>query len=161
MKPLRTHLLLVLLLSIAVAQSAEPCKQVVARNTKLADAVVLATGKDVGPSPGFWSGIVAAHQTVTYRLDTIFKGRLDTTEFTVEHTIVSGSDTVEKDSPSLNRQLFYKGSQLILFLHVRTLIPPEQTRIDVLPDHCSVMLAWPPNADLVRRALERTGIPKP
>jgi hypothetical protein len=160
MKPLRIHLLLMLLLSIAVAQSAEPCKQAVARNTKLADAVVLATVKDVGPSPGFWSGIVAAHQTVTYRLDTILKGRLDTAEFTVEHTIVSGSDTVEKDSPSLNRQLFYKGSQLILFLHVRTLIPPEP-RMDVLSGHCAVMLAWPPNADLVRRALERTGIPKP
>ena len=69
--------------------------------------------KEVGSTPGFWSGRIPSYQTVTYTVEDVLKGN-PISEITVAHVVVSGSKTARKDEPGLSTSLFRKDNRLIV-----------------------------------------------
>jgi hypothetical protein len=109
-----------------------------------ADVVAVARVKSVGKPPGYWSGIVAAHQSVNYSLVRLLKGSLPVAEFSLEHLVVANDLTADSGYPQLSPKLFLPERQLLLFLHVRNVKLPdgkEQLLIDILPENCAVSVA--------------------
>lgn len=119
--------------SIAIAEPprvGRPCS--ISAMTKNADVIVIATVEGVGQAPGFWSGQIAATQQVAYSPDQWLKGTLQTSSekintFTLEHLVVSGPATANKNEPRLNPALFAKGNKLILFLHSHAVHLPDRS----------------------------------
>jgi hypothetical protein len=109
-----------------------------------ADVVAVVRVKSVGKPPGYWSGIVAAHQSVNYSLVSLLKGSLPVAEFSLEHLVVANGPTADSGYPQLSPKLFRPERQLLLFLHVRNVKLPDgkgQLLIDILPENCAVSAA--------------------
>ena len=68
---------------------------------------------EVGPSPGYWSGRLTAYQEVRYRVTAVTAGPVTVgDEVTVLHPLVTGTPTVEPDTPALRAALFHPDAEL-------------------------------------------------
>ncbi len=83
-----------------------------------ADLILVVEVTRVGPSAGFWSGILAASQQVRFKLVKILKGTLNASEVQVEYYLVKNDELVDRKVPRLSPKLFKVGNQLIVFLRV-------------------------------------------
>lgn len=80
------------------------------------DLVLIVQVKHVGPTPGFWSGYLAASQRVRFKVVKVLKGNLNTSEVEVEYYLVKNDDLVDSKRPRLSPEIFKEGNQLVLFL---------------------------------------------
>jgi hypothetical protein len=80
------------------------------------DLVLVVEVKHVGPSPGFWSGFLAASQRVCFKVVKVLKGNLNAGEVEVEYYLVKNDDLVDSELPRLSPEIFKEGNQLVLFL---------------------------------------------
>lgn len=87
------------------------------RAAKSADAVFEAVVVDAGRAPGVWSGVLAAYQTVTYRITKVVTAhdpRLSAgTKLAVSHAIVAKSATADR-APRLRPDLVHVGARVIV-----------------------------------------------
>jgi hypothetical protein len=81
-----------------------------------ADFVLVVEVKHVGASPGFWSGLLAASQQVTFKVIKVLKGTLNEAEVQVEYYLVKNDELVDVEKPRLSPELFKAGNKLIVFL---------------------------------------------
>lgn len=159
MKPLLALLVCCLITVAPRAEVRGQCVNRIAKLTRQAGAVVVAEVTDAGRAPGFWSGIIAAQQTVKYRVDNVLKGNLKGSSFTVDYYVVHGSRLSEKNTPELNRALFRVGNKVLLFLHSRTVQLPNGTErlvvTAVSDQECAVLLSSTAAIKAVRNAAAR------
>jgi hypothetical protein len=94
-------------------QSEKEKWQKLASNVNL---VLVAEVTEVGPTPGFWSGYLAASQRVRFKVVKVLKGDLNAGEVEVEYYLVKNDDLVDHELPRLSPVIFKAGNQLILFL---------------------------------------------
>ena len=80
------------------------------------DLVLIVAVKHVGPTPGFWSGYLAATQRVRFKVVRVLKGNLNAGEVEVEYYLVKNDHLVDNELPRLSPEIFEKGNQLVLFL---------------------------------------------
>jgi len=80
------------------------------------DYVVVAEVVKVHRSLGFWSGVLASSQRVTYRVREVLKGSVPTGEIEVGHYVVHCSQTADVDQPQLSPRLFSPGRSVLLLL---------------------------------------------
>lgn len=80
------------------------------------DLVLIVEVKHVRPTPGFWSGYLAASQRVRFKVVKVIKGNLNAGEVEVEYYLVKNDDLVDNELPRLSPEMFKKGNQLVLFL---------------------------------------------
>jgi hypothetical protein len=80
------------------------------------DLVLVVEVKHVGPTPGFWSGFLAASQRVRFKVVKVLKGKLNEGEVDVEYYLVKKDDLVDGELPRLSPEIFKVGNQLVLFL---------------------------------------------
>jgi hypothetical protein len=80
------------------------------------DLVLVVEVKHVGPTPGFWSGFLAASQRVRFKVVKVLKGNLNAGEVEVEYYLVKNDDLVDSELPRLSPEIFKEGNQLVLFL---------------------------------------------
>ena len=80
------------------------------------DLVLIVEVKHVGPTPGFWSGYLAASQRVRFKVVKVIKGNLNAGEVEVEYYLVKNDDLVDNELPRLSPEIFEKGNHLVLFL---------------------------------------------
>ena len=154
MKPLVLAFALLLTARAAKAQE-NACATKIAPLAHQADAVVLVEIEKVGHSPGFWSGQLAAQQTVTYRVVRVLKGELGVTEFSLDYTLVDGSRIVESHRAELNHSIFKIGNRVLVFLRVRSVPHPngqESMLFQSLLDDCSVLPASAATTTAVTRS---------
>jgi len=78
--------------------------------------VLVAEVVEVKPSPGFWSGHIAAIQHVRYKPVKVLKGDFASPNLEVEYYVVSNSPLADKKQARLSPAIFKVGNQLILFL---------------------------------------------
>lgn len=113
-----TTMAIFLSISIAILQEKEEdrtTKQLKDLNND-ADMVIIGKVIEVGKSPGFWSGIVPAVQTVTYSVVGVLRGECKEDKITVEHILVCGSATSDPEKPELSPKVFRKDAYLIVFI---------------------------------------------
>jgi hypothetical protein len=84
-------------------------------NLREADLVFVGTVSAVGPSPGFWSGVAVARQTVTYEVKEVMKGSWADPSVKVAHLLVLGSPHADQEKAGLSPQVFAVGNKLIVF----------------------------------------------
>jgi hypothetical protein len=80
------------------------------------DLVLVVEVKNVGPTPGFWSGFVTASQRVRFKVEKVLKGNLNAGEVEVEYYLVKNDELVDSELPRLSPEIFKEGNQLVLFL---------------------------------------------
>ena len=85
----------------------------VARRSEI---VVVAEVVDVHPSPGYWSGRVAAVQHVRYKVLETLKGDLRRSDIDAGHYVVANSLTADRNAPQLSPKLFKAGNHVVLML---------------------------------------------
>jgi hypothetical protein len=88
----------------------------VARNLKDSKIVVIAEVVRLGPTYGFWIGILPSYQYAYYKVGEVTKGHLSEREITCRHLVVHNSETADKNEPRLSPTLFAKGNKVVLFL---------------------------------------------
>ena len=155
MKPLVLAFASLLAATSAQAQANE-CATKVSPLAQQADAVVLVEIEKIGPALGFWSGQLAAQQSVTYRVVRMLKGQLGVPEFSLDYYIVDGSRIAESHKAELNHRLFKMGSRVIVFLRVRGVSDPNgetSMLFQTLYDDCSVLPASAATTAAVTRSL--------
>ncbi len=143
------------------AQIDRECRPFIAANAGKANTVVLAKIVSVGPSPGYWSGLLEARQQVTYKVQRLLKGTLHARQFSLNILVVANSPEADRDKPQLNPKLFYPGATQILFLNARLVKVPnvtEQELVDLIDTRCSIATASPGN---VARAQKSIGASSP
>ena len=144
-----------LLAAVSARAQSDACATRVAPLAQQADAVALVEIEKIGSAPGFWSGQLAAQQSVTYRVVRVLKGKLNVTEFSLDYYIVDGSRIVESHKAELKHSLFKIGNRVIVFLRVRSVQRSngEQSMIlQSLSDDCSVLPASPATMAAVTRS---------
>ncbi|HDZ20769.1 hypothetical protein LCGC14_0525320 [marine sediment metagenome] len=72
---------------------------------------------EVGESPGYWSGILAARQEVIYKIIDIYKGQLplDTDQVRVAHILVGSGPTEDRNVPQLDPGVIGPGREAVIF----------------------------------------------
>ena len=90
------------------------------------ELVLVVEVKGVEPTPGFWSGFLAASQRVHFKMVKVLKGNLNARELEVEYYLVKNDDLVDSEHPRLSPEIFKVGNQLVLFLKTD---PNRQTAI--------------------------------
>jgi hypothetical protein len=109
-------LLTILLLHGLILPSTQSDKQKWLNLAANVDLVLVVEVKHVGPSPGFWSGFLAASQRVCFKVVKVLKGNLNAGEVEVEYYLVKNDDLVDRELPRLSPEIFKEGNQLVLFL---------------------------------------------
>jgi hypothetical protein len=109
-------LLTILLLHGLILPSTQADKQKWLNLAANVDLVLVVEVKHVGPSPGFWSGFLAASQRVCFKVVKVLKGNLNAGEVEVEYYLVKNDDLVDRELPRLSPEIFKEGNQLVLFL---------------------------------------------
>jgi hypothetical protein len=109
-------LLTILLLHGLILPSTQADKQKWLNLAANVDLVLVVEVKHVGPSPGFWSGFLAASQRVCFKVVKVLKGNLNAGEVEVEYYLVKNDDLVDSELPRLSPEIFKEGNQLVLFL---------------------------------------------
>jgi hypothetical protein len=80
------------------------------------DLILVAEVKQVGPTPGFWSGLFAASQRIRFKVVKVLKGNLKADEVEVEYYLVKNDELVDNERPRLSPEIFKAGNQVVLFL---------------------------------------------
>jgi len=109
-------LLAILLLHGLVQPSIQSDKQKWLNLAANVDLVLIVEVKNVGSTPGFWSGYLAASQRVRFKVMKVLKGNLNAAEVEVEYYLVKNDDLVDNEQPRLSPEIFKRGNQLVLFL---------------------------------------------
>lgn len=109
-------LLTILLLYGLVLSPMQPDKQKWLNLAANVDIVLVVEVKGVGPTPGFWSGYLAASQRVRFKVVKVLKGKLNAGEVEIEYYLVKNDDLVDRELPRLSPEIFKRGNQLVLFL---------------------------------------------
>lgn len=109
-------LLTILLLHSLALTSMQSDKQKWLNVAANVDLVLVVKVKDVGPTPGFWSGYLSASQRVRFKVVKVLKGNLNAGEVEVEYYLVKNDGLVDNVLPRLSPEIFEKGNQLVLFL---------------------------------------------
>jgi len=79
------------------------------------DLIFVGTVVSVGNPPRGWSGYGGSYQTVTYKVDKILKGQYETSQISIQHIVVYGSNTAENgEKPGLSSELFVINAKLIV-----------------------------------------------
>jgi hypothetical protein len=83
--------------------------------SKEMDLIFVGTVVSVGNPPHGWSGYGGSYQTVTYKIEKIFKGKYESPQISVQHILVYGSNTADKgEKPGLSSELFAVNAKLIV-----------------------------------------------
>ena len=109
-------LLIILLLHSLVLPPTQADKQKWLNLAANVELVLVVEVKHVGPTPGFWSGFLAASQRVRFKVVKVLKGKLNAREVEVEYYLVKNDDLVDRELPRLSPEIFKMGNQLVLFL---------------------------------------------
>lgn len=90
-----------------------------AKSPIVARAEVIGTEDTLGTSTIIfrpWCGIMFTTEDAFYKVLEVIKGKIEDSQIVVEHSICSGTITVDGYEPALSPQLFKEGNQLLLFL---------------------------------------------
>jgi len=79
------------------------------------DLIFVGTVVSIGNAPRGWSGYGGSYQTITYKVEKILKGQLETPQISVQHIVVYGSNTAQRgEKPGLSSELFATNAKLIV-----------------------------------------------
>ncbi len=91
-------------------------QEILQRQARDAEVVVVAEITEVRPSPKFWSGQIRSTQSVDYRVIEVLKGNLRYPELRVEFLLFHQSPFVDPFEPHLLPEVFKLGNKQVHFL---------------------------------------------